>query len=127
MKNTKNQKKDKGLSKGQAVGIGVGVAAASLAAYVLFGPDAKKNRKKIKGWAVKMKGEIIEKLEDAKEITEPVYHEIVDKIKDKYAKIKGIDQGDIEEVTKEVKKHWKSMIKDIKPKAKSKTQSKKKK
>lgn len=125
MKNKKSQTKSKGLSKGQVVGIGVGVAAASLAAYVLFGPDAKKNRKKIKGWAVKMKGEIIEKLEETKEVTEPVYHEIVDKIKDKYAKIKGIDQGDIEEVTKEVKKYWKSMIKDIKTKSKPKTQSKK--
>ena len=126
----KNKKTKKGLSTGEVLGIGAGVAAASIAAYVLLGPNAKKNRKAIKGWAVKMKGEIIEKLEKAKDITEPVYHEIVDSVKEKYAKIKNIDQKDIDEVTNEIKKHWKSAVKDIKPKkktkAKTKTVSKKK-
>ena len=65
MENKKTNKK--GLSAGAVVGIGATVAALGAAAYVLFGPEGKKNKKIIRGWAVKMKGEIIEKLEEAKE------------------------------------------------------------
>ena len=48
---------------GKVVAVGAGIAALSVAAYMLFGPNGKKNKKAIKGWAIKMKGEIIEKLE----------------------------------------------------------------
>ena len=108
----------KGMSTGEVVGIGATVAALGAAAYILFGPEGKKNKKVIKGWAVKMKGEIIDKLEDAKEITEPVYHKIIDEVSAKYAKVKKVDAKDLEVAVAEVKKHWKSMIKDSKPKKK---------
>ena len=111
---------NKGLSGGEVMGIGATVAALGAAAYVLFGPDAKKNKKIIKGWSVKMKGEIIEKLEEAKEITEPVYHKIIDTVSAKYSKIKKVDPKDLEIAVAEVKKHWKTMMKDAKPKKKAK-------
>lgn len=110
----------KGLSTGAVVGIGATVAALGAAGYVLFGPEGKKNKKAIKGWAVKMKGEIIEKLEDAKEITEPVYHKIIDTVSAKYSKIKKVDAKDLELAVAEVKKHWKTMVKDAQPKKKVK-------
>ena len=110
--------KKTGISAGTVVGIGATVAALGAAAYIMFGPDAKKNRKAIKGWAVKMKGEIIDKLEDAKEITEPVYHKIIDDVSAKYAKIKKVDPKDLELAVADVKKHWKTMMKDMKPKKK---------
>lgn len=114
------KKTKKGISGGAIAGIGAGIAALTASAYVLFGPDGKKNRKAIKGWTVKMKGEIIEKLEEAKEITEPVYHNIIDTVKAKYAKVKNIDQKDVDAVTAEIKKHWVSIVKDSKPKKKAK-------
>jgi len=99
---------------GKAIAVGMGVAAATASAYLLFGPEGKKNRKQIKGWALKMKGEMIEKFEEAKEVTEPVYHKIVDEISEKYAKTKGIDQEDVKGVVEEVKKHWKTLVRDAK-------------
>lgn len=123
MKNKKGNKK--GVSAGEVVGVGAGIAALAAASYILFGPQGKKNRKAIKGWTVKMKGEIIEKLEEAKEITEPVYHNIVDTIKAKYEKAKNVDQEDVDEVVAEIKKHWKALVKDSKPKKKTKKVSKK--
>jgi len=113
-------KKQASLSGGEMVGIGATVAALGAAAYVMFGPDAKKNKKAIRGWAIKMKGEIIEKLEDAKEITEPVYHNIIDSVSAKYSKIKKVDPKELELAVLDVKKHWKTMIKDAKPKKKVK-------
>ena len=114
----KHMAKKKGISTGEVVGIGATVAALGAAAYIMFGPDAKKNRKAIKGWAVKMKGEIIDKLEDAKEITEPVYHKIIDTVSSKYAKIKKVDPKELELAILDVKKHWNTMMKDMKPKKK---------
>lgn len=106
------------------IGIGAGVAALSAAAYVLFGPNGKKNRKIIRGWSVKMKGEIIEKFENAKEITEPVYHQIIDSVQEKYSKLKNVDQEELVAVVNEIKKHWKSIKKEAMGK-KSKTSKKK--
>lgn len=115
---------NKGISKASIVGIGATVAALGAAAYVLFGPDGKKNKKKINGWLIKMKGEIIEKFEDAKEISEPVYNNIIDSVKSKYSKIKNIDPKELEAAVLDIKKHWKTMMKDSKPKAKAKKKSK---
>jgi hypothetical protein len=111
-----------GISGKTIVEIGAGVAALSVAAYVLFGKEGKKNRKVIRGWAVKMKGEIIEKIENAKEITEPAYREIIDNMQAKYAKLKNVDQAELVNTITELKKHWKAIKKeamDKKPKAKT--------
>ena len=102
----------KGISTKAAVGIGAGVAALTAAAFVLFGPEGKKNQKKIRGWAVKMKGEIIEKFEEAKELTEPVYHKIIDNAHAKYAKLKNVDKAELEETVKEIRKHWDALKKE---------------
>lgn len=105
-------------SIGKAVAVGAGIAALSAAAYVLFGPEGKKNRKAIRGWAIKMKGEVIEKLETAKEITEPVYNDIVNKVSEKYAKLKNVDAEELTKAVEDLRKQWKNMVRDAKPKKK---------
>ncbi len=99
---------------GKAVGIGAGVAALGAAAYILFGPDGKKNQKKIKGWVVKMKGEIIEKLEDVKELTEPVYQQIVQEVTEKYKEHKNATAEEIKAVVADLHRNWRSMVRDSK-------------
>ncbi len=101
-----------GFGAKEAIGIGAGIAALSAAAYVLFGPEGKKNRKIIRGWSIKMKGEIIEKFENAKELTEPVYNQIVESVQAKYAKLKNVDQEELIKVIGEIKKHWKAIKKE---------------
>lgn len=120
------KKQTKGVGAKQVIGVGVGVAALSAAAYLLFGPNGKKNRKTIKGWAVKMKGEIIEKFEETKELTEPVYNEIIDKVQQKYAKMQSIDKKELEETVAEIKKNWKAIKKGSVPKKTVKTKIAKK-
>lgn len=96
--------------------VGMGIAAAGAAAYLLFGPNGKKNQKAVKGWAVKMKGEIIEKFEEAKDITEPIYHNVIDQVSKKYSKMANISQAELSKEINDLKKHWKSISKDIKGK-----------
>lgn len=111
-------KKKSVLGAKEIIGIGAGVAALSAAAYLLLGPSGKKNQKALRGWAVKMKGEMIEKFEDAKELTEPVYHQIVDSIKAKYAKLKNVDNDELEDVVAEIKKNWIALQKEASKKNK---------
>lgn len=110
----KKQSSKKGMSTETAVGIGAGVAALGAAAYLLFGPNGKKNQKALRGWTIKMKGEIIEKLEQVKEITEPVYQDIVSKVEAKYAKLKNIKPEELAEIVGDIKKQWKSIVKEAK-------------
>jgi len=116
----KNQNNKAGKVLGAAVGAVAGVAALSAAAYVLFGAEGKKHRKQIKGWAVKMKGEIIEKFEEAKEVTEPMYNKVVDEVASKYAKTKGVNEKEVKAIVADLRKHWKSLMKDAKGSKKSK-------
>ena len=106
------RKGGKGVSAKTIIGVGAGVAALGASLYILFGPQGKKNQKAIRGWAVKMKGEIIEKFEEAKELTEPVYHNIIDKVHAKYSKFKNVDQKELELVIKDIKRHWQAIKRD---------------
>ena len=84
-------KKDEGgFGKGFLV---AGLAAAGVAAgYFLYGPEGKKNRKKVKAWAVKAKGEVLEEIEKMKEVSEEGYTAAVDKVANKYGKLKKVGE-----------------------------------
>ena len=73
------QKKKKELSSTEKIGIGVGLTAAAVAAagaYFLHGSkNAAKNKKTVKSWMLKAKAEVLEKLEDAKEMSQEEYIE----------------------------------------------------
>jgi hypothetical protein len=105
---------EKKVNKSKAVQlavIGASLAGLAATAYFLFGPKGKKHRQHAKAWAIKMKGEVIEKLETAREITEPVYLEIIDTVAKEYEKGKKASQPEVEALAKDLKKHWKSMSK----------------
>ncbi|MDP1620092.1 MAG: hypothetical protein Q8L11_03495 [Candidatus Moranbacteria bacterium] len=89
--------------------IGASLAGLAATAYFFFGPKGKKHQKQAKAWAIKMKGEVVEKLEMAREITEPVYQEIIDTVAKEYKQGKKASQIEIDELAADLKKHWKSM------------------
>lgn len=67
-------------------GLKILATAAAIAAggYFLYGKDAAKNRKRVKGWMLKVKGEVLDEIEKLKEIDEERYHKIVDNVVGKY-------------------------------------------
>lgn len=97
------------------------VALASLAgAYFLYGSkEAVKNRKQVKGWIVKAKGEIIEKLEKVKTESEEEYNSVVDAVLRKYKAVKSIDTKEVDSLSRDLKKHWKAFQQEIKKVKKS--------
>ena len=97
----------------------LGLAVAGLAGvYFLHGKDGAKNKKKVRAWILKGKGEVLEKLEKAKDVTEDNYHNAIDMVAAKYAKAKDIAPEEVEAFSKELKKHWKDIKAELAPKAK---------
>ena len=108
----------KSIGKDVAIGVGIAAAVAAVAgAYFLYGAkEAPKNRKKIKAWSLRAKGEVLEKLEKLSDINEEVYHKIVDDVSEKYKKVKNIDLEDLEKFVGELKSHWKKIEREVKKK-----------
>ena len=116
----------KNVSVGGAVGFAAGLAALAAGGYFIFGPQGAKNRKAIKGWTLKAKGEVLEKIEKLKEVTPEVYNKVIDDVTAKYAKVKGVDTSEIESIVQDARKYWKAMAGATKKKAVKKVTSVKK-
>jgi len=107
----KAKKDDSSTATKVAIGVGTGLAAALAAgAYYLYGTnDGKKKRAQLRGWMLKMKGDVMDQMEKVKEMNEDVYHKVIDTVADKYKKVKNIDNAEIESMVKDMKKHWKNI------------------
>jgi hypothetical protein len=107
------------------VGLGIGMLAAlSAGAYYLYGTkEGSKKRLKIRGWMLKAKGEIMEKMESMKEVDEKAYNTLVENVMKKYEGIKSIDPKEVSAMVSDLKKHWKNIKRHLdtagKPKRKS--------
>lgn len=102
-------------SHGMSIGLGIAaVAAAAAGAYYLYGSDkAAKNRRMVKSWMLKMKAEVMDEIESAKEVSQETYSEAVDKISSKYSKLKDVDKKELADLVDRMKSHWKEIKEDI--------------
>lgn len=98
-------------SHGVAVGVGLGMLAAlSAGAYYLYGTkDGSNKRTQIRGWALKAKGEVLEKLEDLKEVNEETYNDVIVRVMKKYQGLKSLDQDEVAKLIGDMKKYWKNI------------------
>lgn len=91
-----------------ASGLGLAAALAATAAglYYLYGKNGDKHRKQVKGWMLRAKGEVLERMEKLDEITEGAYHKIVDDVTKQYNKYKDVDKGELANIALELKQAW---------------------
>jgi hypothetical protein len=115
-----NNKQD---SSKLGVGVALAAAAAATAAgvYFLSGDRGAKNRKAIKGWALKAKGEVLEKIENLKEVNEETYYKIIDSVAKRYEAMKNVDAEELGKMAAELKSHWKNIQKSLTAKPKKST------
>ncbi|MHB1118120.1 MAG: hypothetical protein ACYCZ7_01135 [Minisyncoccota bacterium] len=117
----------KKITTGAKVAVGAGIAALAAfaaAGYFLYGKDGAKNRKKVRGWMLKAKGEVLEGVEKMKDVSEADYKMIVNKVGTKYKAVKNIDPAEVEAMVKELHGHWKNIKKSISPAPKKKVAKK---
>ena len=104
-------------SGSHSIGIGLGIAAltaAAAGAYYLYGSDkAPKNRKHIKSWMLKMKAEVMDEIENMKDVSQDAYDNAIDKVSEKYATVKNIDTAELSALANRMKSHWKEIKEDI--------------
>lgn len=105
-------------SKSHAGAIVAGIAgltAAAIGTYYLYGSkNAPKNRAQVKGWMLKAKGEVLEKLEGVQDISESAYATAVDAVAKKYQAVKNIDAQELESFIGNMKAHWSGIKKSAK-------------
>ncbi len=94
--------------------LGASLAGLAATSYFFIGKNAKKHQKHAKAWAIKMKGDVVEKLEQAREVSESVYKEIVDSVASEYEKGMKASKDEISTLADDLKKHWKSISKSPK-------------
>ncbi len=103
------------MSTAQKVGIGFGLTAAAVTAagaYFLYGSkEANQNRKKVKGWVLKAKGDVLEALEKAEAITEKEYDALVETASKAYGTVKKATAGEVKDFKKEMHNHWQELEK----------------
>ncbi len=99
---------------GKVALIGGLAAAAAVGGYFLYNnKDAQKKIKKVRGWALKAKGEVLERIEKLKEVNEEAYKNVIDAVLSRYQKVSSIDASELIQVSKELKSHWKAIQKDV--------------
>ena len=105
------------------VEIGLGLAAAATAgAIFLFGTKkGKAERKKIKGWALKAKAEVIQKMEKMAEIDKKKFEKTVDTVLKKYKTMKDVATPEVAALGRELKRHWNHIAREIEKSPKSKS------
>lgn len=107
------KKESKALTSSQKVGLGVGLTAAAAAAagaFFLYGAkNSEKNRKKVKSWMLKAKGEVLEALEKGGQITEDEYRSLVKAATGAYASVQKASTGEMKEFKNEMEDHWKKL------------------
>jgi hypothetical protein len=98
------------VSPGTILALGAGVAALATTTYYFFGPKGKTHRDDLKGWMIRMKGEIIDRIEDVKELTEPVYREIIDSVVATYAATTKVSKEELQAFAERLKAQWKDIV-----------------
>lgn len=104
-----NKKTKSGSGAVELAVVGATLAGLAATTYFFFGPKGKTHQKHAKAWAIKMKGDVVEKLESAREMSEPAYQEIIDSVAGEYTKGKKASQKEIDALAQDLKKHWKTI------------------
>lgn len=99
---------------GVAVGLGLAAAAAAVAGgFYFYGKNGAKHRKALKSWTVKARGEVMEKMENMKEVSQKNYEAVVTQVLSKYKALKNIEPDEIQKLSKELKGHWHAIHKTL--------------
>ena len=97
-------------TNGRGLGaLGLAAVAAAAGAYYFYGKNGKQHRKHLKSWAVKARGEVIEKLETASKLSQKTYNGAVADVLKKYKKLEHVTPGELAEVAAELRGHWKGI------------------
>ncbi|OGS40737.1 MAG: hypothetical protein A2506_07690 [Elusimicrobia bacterium RIFOXYD12_FULL_66_9] len=101
-------------TKDKMIGAGIGMAAlAAAGAYFLYGNKGAKNRERIEGWALQLKGEVLEKMEKLKDLDQEAYERLIDETAERYGRVKRVTTSELKDIKAELKSAWAHIGKQI--------------
>jgi hypothetical protein len=101
-------------TKDKMIGAGIGLAAlAAAGTYFLYGKRGAKNRETIAGWALQLKGEVLEKMENLKNANQQTYNELVDETAARYGRTKRVGASELAHIVTELKSAWSHISKQM--------------
>jgi len=102
-------------TKDGMIGAGIGLAAlAAAGTYFLYGKRGAKNRETIAGWALQLKGQVLEKMEKMKNIDEKAYNELVEEAVQRFGRVKSVSAAELKLITADLKSAWSHIDKQLK-------------
>lgn len=88
-------------------------AALAAGAMFFYGPDGERRRKNFRGWMLKTKGEILDKLEEGESVTKEKYEDIVDAAIAKFETERAKKNKEVEVLRYELKNNWDHIKKSV--------------
>ena len=86
---------------------GIGLAAlAAAGTYFLYGKRGVNTRAKVAGWALQVKGEVLEKMANMKKVDRKAFHELVEETADRYGRVKRVSASELRHLTADLKGAW---------------------
>ena len=102
-------------TKNKVIGAGIGLAAlAAAGTYFLYGKRGAKNREAIAGWALQLKGEVLEKMEKLKHLNRASYDKLVEETAERFGRVKHVGAADLKVLTADLKSAWSHIGKELK-------------
>lgn len=95
-----------------AKGLGMLAAAAAGAYYVYKSKPTA--RKQVRGWMLKMKGDVLTKLERLKGVNESAYNALVDQTAKRYRTLKEVNGAELKGLVADMKAAWADIRKELK-------------
>lgn len=90
---------------------GLGAVAAALGVYFLYGSkEGPRRRRQLKGWMLRMKGDVYDELENLKDVSREAYFRIIDDVKEKYKNMSNVAKEEAEEMAEELKTGWDEVV-----------------
>lgn len=102
-------------TKDKMLGAGIGLAAlAAAGTYFLYGKRGAKNRETIAGWALQVKGQVLEKMEKLKHVNQQTYNELIEETVGRFGRVKNVSAAELKLITADLKSAWSHIDKQLK-------------
>lgn len=94
-------------TKTKLVGAGIGLTAlAAAGTYFLYGKRGAKNRETVRGWALQLKGQILDKMESLESLDPETYNKVVEETVERFGRVKKISAAELALVKADLKNAW---------------------
>ena len=106
--------KKSGASSAVGITMGLVAAAAVAGAYFLFNTSkGKKVQRQLRGWMLKVQGEVMERVEQLSDVSQAAYNRIVDEVSTKYLELGTVDSAELKNLQRELKGRWGNIKREL--------------